>query len=95
MMIGPLISSFYAIRDATANVAWSPLVELCKTMCLSVLSKTKVGQMQIFDEDGNSIIIGQTTDLESGPKCVLNVHKDIFWLRLALFGDMVYLLSEP
>ena len=94
-MIRPLISSFLAVRDATVNVAWSPLVQLCKNVCLSVLSKTQVGQLQIFDEDGNIIIIGQTADVVSGPKCVLTVHKDIFWLRLAFYGDMVYLLSEP
>jgi hypothetical protein len=88
-MIRPLISSFVALRDAAVNVSWIPLVNGARYMCLSVLSKIQVGQIEIRDADGSITLIGEEGESLSGSRCVLNVHKDTFWLRLALYADMV------
>ena len=88
-MSGTIISSFVALRDASVNAAWTPLVQFSRNVCLSVLSKIQVGQIKVIDVDGNSVTIGEKNDKVVGPECVLNIQKDTFWLRLVLYGDMV------
>jgi hypothetical protein len=88
-MIESLISSILAVRDASVNAAWSPFVQLCRAICLSVLSRIQIGQIQILDVNGDVVTIGEITGAILGPRCVLNIHNDTFWLRLALYGDMV------
>jgi hypothetical protein len=63
---------------------------------LSVLSKIETGQIRITDVDRAVHIIGEQTGAVSEPKCLLTAHKDIFWLRLALYADMVCISdSDP
>jgi hypothetical protein len=88
-MIGSLVSRILALRDTTLSAAWNPLIQVSRTMCLSVLSKIEIGQIKITDTDGDIHIIGEKKHLVSGPSCHLIIHKETFWLRLALYADMV------
>jgi hypothetical protein len=88
-MIGPALSNFVALRNATINATWSSLVYVSRSICLSVLSKIQIGQLQIVDVDGNITVLGEAAENPSGPKCVLQIRQETFWLRLALYGDMV------
>jgi cyclopropane-fatty-acyl-phospholipid synthase len=89
-----LSSSLIALKDATINATWGPLVSIARSLCLSVLSKIEIGQLTITDYDGSVTTFGEQTSLK-GPVCHLTVHKDTFWLRLALYADMVFQFPSP
>jgi hypothetical protein len=86
-----LISSqIVALKDGASNVAWSPLVQTARSLCLGILGQTAVGKLEISDCDGQFHVFGENK-VGQGPHVQLTVHKDTFWVRLALFADMVRL----
>ncbi|KAF2671728.1 cyclopropane-fatty-acyl-phospholipid synthase [Microthyrium microscopicum] len=96
-MLGLLLSRVVALRDAAGNIAWNPLVGTARTLCLALLSRIEIGRLEIIDLNGDIHICGQESG-SGNAETVLTLHKDTFWLRLALFADMgfaeSYLLSE-
>lgn len=73
-------------------------MNLSRSGILSLLQKITVGRLQITDVDGSTTICGQpdlkpTAQAErtvyTPPTTELVVQRDIFWVRLALFADMV------
>lgn len=91
-MISTLTSRFAALRGYTGGLAWSSATQLARSACLSLLQRIKVGSLEIVDTNGDIIVCGNnltTTKGGSGPYCKLQVHSELFWVRLALFADMV------
>ena len=86
-----LASRFKVLRDAAGGVAWSPLVQASRALCLAVLGKIQVGGLEIVDLDSQVHKCGEA-EASGTPSATLTIHKDAFWVRLALFGDMVRLL---
>jgi hypothetical protein len=87
-MLRLISSRFVAMREAAGGLAWSPLVATARSLCLGILRQTTVGSLEISDCDGQLHLCGEGED-GRGPKVHLTVHKDTFWVRLALFADMV------
>lgn len=79
------MSALDRLRSFTGSIAWGPLVNLSRSLILSTLSGIRVGKLTIHERDGTQTICG---GLE-GPITALHIRKDVFWLRLALFADMV------
>lgn len=91
-----LAAPMQSIGGLAASYAWGPLLTLSRTTVLSLLSRIRVGQLKIVDADGRIIIYGQDEvplekekTIYSVPHVELAVHKDIFWVRMLLFADMV------
>lgn len=100
-VISPLTERVMALASYPASYAWPPLLSLSRSAILSVLVQIKVGQVKIVDVDGKETVCGQqkmmpgpskARSVYSIPQVQLHVHKDIFWVRMALFADMVCLL---
>ena len=69
--------------------AWPPLVQLSKGAVLGLLQKIEYGQLEVLDEDGKSTTCGSVPVSDGAPKTQLKVLKDVFWVRVLLFADMV------
>jgi len=78
-------------RGYVGSVAWDPLVVLSRTGVLSLLQQITIGQLLVVDRDGAQTLCGQSSvaDLPTDPKTELRIRNDAFWVRLALFADMV------
>lgn len=98
----PITDRIRALAGYTAPYAWGPLLSVSRTAILSLITRIKVGQLTIVDVDGQTTVFGQQKLTPSGaersvysiPQVELRVHKDMFWVRLALFADMVCWLWE-
>jgi cyclopropane-fatty-acyl-phospholipid synthase len=79
------------VRGYAGSTAWGPLVVLSRTGVLSLLQQITIGQLLVVDKEGAQALCGQSSvaDLPTEPKTELRVKNDAFWVRLALFADMV------
>lgn len=86
-------SALDALRGYAGSTAWGPLVLFTRTGVLSLLQQITTGQLLVVDRDGAQTLCGQSSvaDLLTEPKTELRVRSDAFWVRLALFADMVSL----
>jgi len=69
-----------------------------RTAIGSLFQQIKVGQLKLIDVDGTTTICGQQKlrpdanaerSVYSLPVVELKVNKELFWVRLLLFADMV------
>ena len=89
MILSTAISKqFYSLRGYAGGLAWSPLVQLSRSACVGLLTKIKIGRLEITDECGELIICGDH-DEAAAPALELKVHNESFWVRLLFFADMV------
>ena len=88
----------YALANTAAYYAYPPLTSLSRTILCYLFSRIKVGHLTIIESDGTTTTFGNkklegTFNVErsvySIPEVELRVHRDIFWLRMLLFADMV------
>lgn len=92
---GPLQSLGSSAASYAASYAWGPLLSLSRTTILSLLSRIQIGQLKIVDVDGRTTVYGERdvkhaqNPIYSAPRAELTVHKEMFWVRLLLFADMV------
>ena len=95
---GPVTDRVWALANYSASYAYPPLVSLSRAAVQSLFQQIRVGQLKIIDQDGTVTICGQQKlrpdsqadrSVYSLPVTELNVHKDLFWVRLLLFADMV------
>lgn len=93
----PITDRFKALRNYAGSIAWGPLVSTTRTLCLALLKNIQIGRLEIEDPDGEVTVCG-TAATKDAPNVSVIVHKDVFWLRLALFADMgfaeAYMLGE-
>lgn len=93
----PLVEVARAVVGYTAPYAYGPLLGVSKSSILSLITRIKIGQLKIVDVDGQTTVCGQQKltpseaerTIYSIPQVELKVHKEMFWIRLALFADMV------
>jgi cyclopropane-fatty-acyl-phospholipid synthase len=69
--------------------AWGPLVNLCKNGTLAQLQNLKHGKLVVFEGGSSKSSVAFGSDKEGLPIAFLDVKDDRFWVRLALFADMV------
>lgn len=57
---------------------------------LSLFQQIENGELIVIENDGTvTTCCNQSTSLALAPSTTLRVARDAFWLRLALFADMV------
>ena len=81
--------AFDQVRTYTGAIAWNPLVRASRKLILSLFSQIKVGRLIVVEKDGTHTVCGQNVEDTSTPLARMRVMRDAFWLRLALFADMV------
>ena len=98
-MKGILLSTLDAVRSFTGSFAWGPVIQLSRSAILSVLKSVEIGQLTVRDTDGTTTVCGKKPQAgDDAPVTSLDVVRETFWLRLALFADMgfaeSYMLGE-
>jgi cyclopropane-fatty-acyl-phospholipid synthase len=96
---GPL----QALSGYVASYGWGPLLSVSRSAVLSLLSRIQVGHLKVVDADGKESTYGQKQvvngkaekSVYSLPNVELTVHKDVFWVRMLLFADMVIVMAQP
>lgn len=97
---GAVVSTLDRVKGLVGTVAWGPLVDLSRTAVLSLLKQVEIGQLVIIDKNGTEIVCGQqSAEVDApSPNTKLTIHRESFWVRLALFSDMgfaeSYMLGE-
>ena len=92
-ILSPITSRFYALRNYAGGLAQGSFLHLSRSACLSLLGKIKLGQLEILDCDGTRAICGRESAVKNEPQVTIRIHKEIFWVRLLLFADMVRKIS--
>jgi cyclopropane-fatty-acyl-phospholipid synthase len=88
-------SAFDTLRAQVGSVAWGPLVRLSRKAVLSVLQQVEVGRLLVQEHDGSETVCGKKSASSAAPATELKVHRETFWVRLALFADMVSFAFLP
>jgi hypothetical protein len=89
-MAGIVTATLDSLRSYAGSVAWGPLVRTSRAAILSLLSGIEVGQLAVREKDGSETICGKSGNgREPWPVTRLNILREAFWLRVALFADMV------
>ena len=84
-------STIDSVRSYIGSFTWGPLIALSKSTVLSQLLKVQAGQLVITDEYGEVTLCGAPVMKDGSPRTELKVVKEVFWLRVLLFADMVSL----
>lgn len=80
-------SALHSLRCSASAWTWGPLVAFSKRSVLAVLQRVTVGGLLVTDEAGVVTLCGnQGTE---GPRLEMRVRAEAFWVRVALFADMV------
>ena len=93
-ILSPLLGPATTIWNSVSCQAWDSLVAMCRDGTLSQLQSIQIGKLAVYEISvgKGSTLFG--TEREGHPVAVLNVHDDKFWVRLALFADMVCLFTS-
>ena len=81
-------SALDGLRALAGSIAWAPLVNLSRTAVLSLLQQIENGQLLVKEEDGRETVCGRFTAGQT-LRTELRIRRETFWVRLALFADMV------
>lgn len=84
-----ITSALDTVRAQVGSVAWGPLVTLSRKAVLSLLQQIEVGRLLVLEKDGSQTVCGAKSASKAVPATELKVHRETFWVRLALFADMV------
>jgi cyclopropane-fatty-acyl-phospholipid synthase len=84
-----IFSPVNGVATTIPSQTWGPLVSLCKNGTLSQLQDIKLGKLVLFEGGGEKATAVFGSDKEGVPVAFLDVHSEKFWVRLALFADMV------
>lgn len=88
-------SAFDALRAQVGSVAWGPMVNLSRRAVLSLLQQIEVGRLLVQEHNGVETVCGKESASMTAPATALKVHRETFWVRLALFADMVSFAFLP
>lgn len=88
---GLLTAVWDTARELVASTAWEPVVKVARGSVLALLQQIDNGQLTVIESHGRVTICGSQSPAISAnaPTAKLDVKQDVFWLRLALFADMV------
>jgi cyclopropane-fatty-acyl-phospholipid synthase len=78
-----------SLLSPVTSQAWGPLVTLCKNGTLSQFQNLKHGKLVLFEGGSSKASSVFGSDKEGLPIAFLDVLDEKFWVRLALFADMV------
>ena len=78
-----------SLLSPVTSQAWGPLVSLCKNGTLSQFQNLKHGKLVVFEGGSSKASAAFGSDKEGLPIAFLDVRDEKFWVRLALFADMV------
>ena len=92
-MTSLVASALDQARGLVGAFAWGPAVSVSRNMVLALLSRIQRGRLIILENDGTTTICGQTSSDPVEPNVHLRVVREAFWLRLALFADMVRIVT--
>ncbi len=87
--------SLDSLRSYVGSFTWAPFVAFSRTALLSQLSKIRVGQLVVIDENGDMTVCGSSGTKDGNPRTELLVAKEAFWVRVVLFADMVSAALPP
>ena len=87
--LSPLSGATTTVLSTLTSQVWGPLVALCRNGTFSQLQNIKLGKLVIFEHGSSSASAVFGADKEGLPLAFLDVHDEKFWVRLALFADMV------
>jgi hypothetical protein len=87
-------SALDTLRGYTGSTAWAPLVRISRAAVLSLFHRIEFGCLLLTDESGEQTRCGRDAGLGSHvcttpPRTELKIKREAFWVRLALFADMV------
>ena len=88
-IFSPLTGLATTVLSTITTQTWGPLVSLCKNGTLAQLQEIKIGRLVIFEGGESKTTAAFGSDKEGVPVAFLDVHDEKFWVRLALFADMV------
>ena len=88
-ILNTLTAPASAVLNALTSQAWQPLVSVCKNGTLSQLQNIQIGRLVLFEGSNSKASNVFGVDKEGVPVAYLHVHDEKFWVRLALFADMV------
>ena len=90
----PLFGAATSLFSTISNQAWEPLVSVCRNGTLSQLQSIQLGKLTLYESSSSKTSYVFGTEKEGLPLAILNVHDEKFWVRLALFADMVRLIAK-
>lgn len=88
-ILSPITGAASSILSTVTSQAWGPLVSLCKNGTIAQLQNLKLGKLILFEGGSSKASAVFGNDKEGLPIAFLDVHDEKFWVRLALFADMV------
>jgi len=86
-------STAQSLWNSATLSAWTPVVSTCRNGALAQLKHIRLGKLAIYERGLQKPSMAFGEEKEGLPLAVLHVHDEKFWLRLALFADMVCLAS--
>ena len=88
-MTSLITTALDGVRAQIGSVAWGPLVNLSRNAVLSLLQQIEIGHMIVKEAGGSETVCGRKSMSKELPTTELKVNRETFWVRLALFADMV------
>lgn len=92
-ILNPVTGPVATIWNGVASQAWEPLVSVCRNGTLAQLQGIKSGKLVLYENGSSKASAVFGAEAPGCPVAVLNVHDEKFWVRLALFADMVRLFK--
>ncbi|KAF2753047.1 cyclopropane-fatty-acyl-phospholipid synthase [Pseudovirgaria hyperparasitica] len=94
----PLLEGLNAIKGRAGSLTWGPFVHLARSAVLSILQRIEIGHLEITESNGVKTVCGNLLVKHASPTVTLQVHNEMFWIRVLLFADMgfaeSYMLEE-
>lgn len=81
--------SFNSLRTYMGSLTWPTLIRVSRGFVLALLKRIEIGTVVVTDCDGAVFVCGADQPNDAGPNTELRVLKEMFWLRMLLFADMV------
>jgi len=89
-MSGLVTAALESLRGYTGSIAWGPFIRASRAAVLALLQQIEVGKLVVKEKDGSETTCGgHGAKGATGPQTELKILRETFWLRLALFADMV------
>ena len=90
-MTGLVTAALGVVRHYTGSVAWASAVRASRVAVLSILQRLEVGQLLVKERDGTETRCGAEKGAggDRWPQTELKIWTEAFWLRMAVFADMV------
>lgn len=90
-ILSPITGPAATVWNLIVSQAWEPLVSLCRNGTLAQLQGIQLGKLILYESSSSKASTVFGAEAPGYPMAVLHVHDEKFWVRLALFADMVRL----